>query len=218
MNRTSPLKITIITVLILFTLIVNGTATLTVGCSDFSSAGSDPQESRRDRDLQPERLMDAIGVKPGMTVAEPGCGSGYFTFKLAKRVGETGKVYAEDIDEKALSRLEARRDREGFDNIVTILGEVEDPLLPEGELDLVIFVHAFHDFEKPVEFLKNLKPSLKPGATVVDVDIDADMTGEHSHFDTQKEVREYFELAGYELVRSEDFLEKFFVLIFRPRN
>lgn len=187
-----------------------------LACSEPRTAFE--QESRRDRELQPERLMDALGVKPGMVVAEPGCGDGYFTFKLARRVGGSGRVYAEDIDSRALRKLEERRDREGVGNIVTVLGEVTDPLLPERELDLVIFIHAFHDFEKPVEFLENLKPSLKQGATVVDVDIDPEKTGNRTHFDTGDTVKNFFHQAGYEFVRSEDFLDDYFVLIFRVKE
>jgi ubiquinone/menaquinone biosynthesis C-methylase UbiE len=176
-------------------------------------------ESARDRQLQPERLMDAIGVVPGMTVAEPGCGAGYFTFKLAHRVGPTGKVYAEDISRSALDKLAERRDREGVANIVTILGEVEDPLLPAGEMDMVVIVQAVHSFDKPVELLVNLKPCLKPGALVVDIDIDPDKLESPSHhFPTADQVKSYFEQAGYEFVRSEDFLEQHLVMLFRVKT
>jgi ubiquinone/menaquinone biosynthesis C-methylase UbiE len=175
-------------------------------------------ESHRDRQLQPERLMDAVGVVPGMTVAEPGCGQGYFTFKLARRVGPTGKVYAEDISRNALDKLAERRDREGYTNIVTVLGEVVNPLLPAGEMDMVVFVQALHDFNKPVEFLVNLKPCLKPGALVVDIDMDPDKSASRSHFLTKDKVKSYFERAGYEFVRSEDFLEEYLVLLFRVKN
>jgi len=86
-------------------------------------------QSSRDAQVQPEKLMDAIGVKPGMVVGEAGAGEGYFTFKLSRRVGETGKVYANDIVQRVLNVIEGRCKREGITNITTILGKVEDTLV-----------------------------------------------------------------------------------------
>lgn len=176
------------------------------------------QESRRDRWMQPDRVLDAIGVKPGMVIGEAGAGQGYFTFKLARRVGPTGKVYANDINSRALDVLRERCEHEGINNIETILGKVEEPLFPSGELDLVIFVNAFHDFEKPISFLRNLKAALKPGATVVVVDQDPNKAGSHSHFLTQQEVKSLFDTAGYEFLRNEEFLSSSLILIFRLRE
>ena len=77
---------------------------------------------------------------------EAGAGRGYFTFKLARRVGRSGIVYANDIDEAALAQIESRCRSEGIQNIETVVGEIEDPRFPEEGLDLVIMVYALHDF------------------------------------------------------------------------
>jgi len=95
------------------------------------------QNSYRDQQMQPERLMDSLGVKPGMIIGEAGAGQGYFTFWLSKRVGETGRVYANDIDESVLRSIRNRCNREGIKNIETIVGEVEDPLFPAQQMDMV---------------------------------------------------------------------------------
>jgi ubiquinone/menaquinone biosynthesis C-methylase UbiE len=111
--------------------------------------------------------MDAIGVKAGMTIGEVGAGNGYFTFKLARRVGPTGSIYANDIDRGALRNIEAGARRRNLENIVIVRGETADPLFPPGVMDLVIMVYVFHELAEPVALLQNLKPSLKPGAPVV---------------------------------------------------
>ena len=84
----------------------------------------------RDKWHQPEKVMDLVGVRPGMIIGEVGAGHGYFTFKLSQRVGESGKIYANDISRSALRYLRDRCDRERITNIETFIGEVEDPLAP----------------------------------------------------------------------------------------
>src|SRR5512139_3858770 len=133
-------------------------------CLIIPSAGAQYQNPTRDAIEQPEKVMEATGVKPGMVIGEIGAGQGYFTFWLAKAVGETGKVYANDIDASALAAIERRRAAEKVFNIETILGTVDDPLFPPGALDMVFIVNAFHDLARPVELLAGLRPALKPGA------------------------------------------------------
>ena len=161
----------------------------------------------RDNYHQPEKVMDVVGVKPGMVIGEVGAGSGYFTFHLSRRVGDTGKIYANDISRRALASLRRKSEEEGISNIETIVGEVEDPLLPDGELDMVFIVNAFHDLAKPVELLNNLVPSLKPGAPVVIIDRDPDKVGGFSrHNLTREEVLEHIKNSNFELDRIETFL------------
>ncbi len=173
-------------------------------------------QSSRDAEVQPERLMDAIGVKPGMVIGEAGAGEGYFTFKLSRRVGETGKVYANDIVQRVLNVIERRCEREGVTNITTILGKVEDPLFPEGELDMVFMIAAFHDFEKKVEWLNNVKSCLKPGGTLVIVEMDPDKRGSgHSHLLTKEEILETVKKSGFKLDRIETFLSNHNIYIYK---
>jgi SAM-dependent methyltransferase len=170
----------------------------------------------RDNYHQPEKVMDVVGVKPGMVIGEVGAGGGYFTFHLSRRVGDTGKVYANDISRRALASLRRKCEEEGISNIETIVGEVEDPLLPDGELDMVFIVNAFHDLAKPVELLNNLVPSLKPGASVVIIDRDPDKVGGFSrHVLTQEEVLAHIKNSDFDLDRIETFLVQHNIYIIR---
>lgn len=179
-------------------------------------SGVSSAQSRRDAQVQPEKLMDAIGVKPGMVIGEAGAGEGYFTFKLSRRVGETGRVYANDIVERVLMVIENRCEREGITNITTILGKVEDPLFPEGALDMIFMISAFHDFEKKVEWLNNVKPYLKPGATLVIVESDPDKSGRGSgHLMTKDEILETVKESSFMLDRIETFLPTHNIYIYK---
>jgi ubiquinone/menaquinone biosynthesis C-methylase UbiE len=96
-----------------------------------------------------------------MAVAEIGVGQGRFAVHLAVRVGETGRVYAEDIDKNALRHLENRCKKGGLTNVETILGDVTDPMLPAGELDLIFVVSSYHHFKDPVALMHDARPALK---------------------------------------------------------
>lgn len=173
-------------------------------------------QSSRDAQVQPERLMDAIGVKQGMVIGEAGAGEGYFTFKLSRRVGETGKIYANDIVQRVLNVIDRRCEREGITNITTILGKVEDPLFPENELDMVFMIAAFHDFEKKLEWLNNVKRYLKPGGTLVIVEMDPDkMRRGYSHLMTKDEILETVKKSDFSLDRIETFLPYHNIYIYK---
>lgn len=169
----------------------------------------------RDQWHQPEKVMDLVGLKPGMIVGEVGAGHGYFTFKLAERVGASGKIYANDISQSALRYLKDRCEREGVMNIETVLGEVENPLLPKN-LDMVFIVNAFHDLAKPVELLNNLSVCLKPEARVVILDRDPKkLNYSTDHFLTRQMVLEKIEESVFELERLETFLPQHNIYILR---
>ena len=174
-------------------------------------------EEKINRERQPpEQVMDAIGLKPGMIVGEVGAGRGRYTVHLARRVGDTGKVYANDIDNEALNYLRDRCRRNNIRNIDIITGEEEDPRFPEKSLDMVMMVWVFHMLEKPVPLMKNLLPSLKPGATLVildppDDEIDAEIKQMEGKLDPNRlSIRARIEKAalesGFELVRVDRFL------------
>jgi ubiquinone/menaquinone biosynthesis C-methylase UbiE len=173
---------------------------------------------RRANDRQPpERVMNAIGVKPGMVIGEIGAGRGRYTLHLARRVGEKGKIFANDIDQGALAYLQKRLERNRFDNVRTVLGREDDPLLPKGSLDMAIMVWVYHHLSRPVALLKNLIPSLKPGAPVVIIDPDPEREGEK---DSQRpssrdSVEEEARAAGFELVGVETVLPRDLIFILR---
>jgi ubiquinone/menaquinone biosynthesis C-methylase UbiE len=177
------------------------------------------QDAHRDSQLMPEALLDSIGVRPGMIIGEAGAGQGYFTFKLANRVGPTGHVYANDIDEGALKVLWNRAQREGIAQITTVKGEVADPLFPVQDLDMVVLVVAFHDFEKPVAWLKKAARYMKSGANLVIIDVDPDRWGRgHYHYWTLKKISGYLETAGYRKIRVYTHLPRHNIYIYRPKR
>jgi ubiquinone/menaquinone biosynthesis C-methylase UbiE len=179
---------------------------------DWSSA----QNKYRDAQQQPEAIMDTIGVKTGMTIGEAGAGEGYFTFWLSKRVGETGKIYANDIKKSVLEKIKKRCERDSVTNIKTILGKQNDPLFPEGELDMVVMMLAFHEFKDHAKWLENVKPSLKPGATLVIIERDPEKIGSGwDHFMKNDDIVETMKKANFELVRIETFLKNDNIFIFR---
>lgn len=125
------------------------------------------ERSEREIEELPETAIDTIGVKPGMTVADVGAGSGYFTVRLSRRVGPTGKVLAEDIQPEMLRILKKRLDRENFTNIETVLGTETDPKLPAGQLDLILMVDVYHEFSQPQRMLRKVRESLKDDGRLV---------------------------------------------------
>jgi ubiquinone/menaquinone biosynthesis C-methylase UbiE len=163
----------------------------------------------------PDKVMDAAGIKLGMVVGEVGAGRGRFTMHLARRVGPTGKILANDIDSDALSYLDERCRLAGIDNVETILGKVDDPLFPKNSLDMAFMVWTYHFVDEPVALLKSLLPALKPEATVVLVEPDPVRgPGGSDHGISPERMGKEAAEAGFELERTENFLPEdlFFVL------
>jgi ubiquinone/menaquinone biosynthesis C-methylase UbiE len=167
--------------------------------------------------LDIDRAMDAIGLAPGMIVGEAGAGDGYFTFPMARRVGPTGAVYANDISARALRSLRERGATDGVTNVTTVEGGTSDPRFPRQDLQIVVIVHAFHDFTRPVEWLVSLKKYLRPGATVAIIDKDPEQ-GAESHFWPRERVIRHAREAGYELVKGVFDISDHLILVFTPRN
>ena len=137
-----------------------------------SVSGSWSTEPNRDRAGEAEAVMHAAGVKKGMTVADIGAGEGYYTIRLAARVGAKGRVLAEDIVKTFHDRLADRVYRDQLDNVSVKLGQPVDPQLPAGSFDRIFMVHMYHEVQEPYEFLWNLRPALAPEGMVVVVDAD----------------------------------------------
>ncbi len=178
-------------------------------------------EARLNRLQPPDQIMDAIGVKKGMIVAEIGAGRGRYVVQLAVRVGENGKVYAEDIDAASLQYLERRCERGGLKNVETILGDVTDPKLPKGELDLIFIISAYHHFDDPVALLKNARPALKSDG-ILAIGEWVSLDGSSPEFNTPEQMEAQMKQAGYRLDRIETFLEKnnMYIYVFQvgPNN
>jgi predicted methyltransferase len=117
----------------------------------------------RDQWQRPNALMDRLGIRAGTPVADIGAGEGYFTRHLATRVGPQGKVYAVDIDEKALASLRESSRASGFSHLETVLGTGDDPRLPASAVEVTLIVDAYHEFETPDAMLRRIHAALRPG-------------------------------------------------------
>lgn len=129
-------------------------------------------EEARDRLNEAGLVMAKAAIKPGMTVADIGAGEGYYTVRLAKEVGQDGRVLAEDIQPAVRDALADRVARERLENVSVKLGTPADPSLPEGSFDRIFMVHMYHEIAQPYEFLWRMRPSLRPDGLVVVVDAD----------------------------------------------
>lgn len=137
-----------------------------IGDTEFST------EAARDEAGEAEFVMDWAGIQLGTTVADIGAGEGYYTIRLAERVGPKGRVLAQDINRGALDRLGERVTREQLDNVAIKEGAADDPRLPENSFDRIFMVHMYHEIQEPYAFLWRMRPALAKGGQVIVVDRD----------------------------------------------
>jgi predicted methyltransferase len=128
------------------------------------------EEKERDKKLQVERVMDILGIKEGVHVADIGAGSGWFTVRAAKRVGSTGLVYAVDINPESIAYINRRTQHDGIANVHAILSQEDDPMLSKNSIDSVLLLKTYHEVAHPVLLLENLRKSLRSGARVGIID------------------------------------------------
>jgi ubiquinone/menaquinone biosynthesis C-methylase UbiE len=161
-----------------------------------------------DRDLwqRPDPIMDAMGIADASVVADVGAGSGWFTIKLARRVGPRGIVYAQDVQLEMLNAITRRVQREGLQNVRPILGRGSDPRLPARSLDAVLMVDAYHEIEDRVTMLANIARALKPDGTGPGPSLEERVSPDVVVKDAER--------AGLRLIRQEAFLAYQYFLIF----
>jgi ubiquinone/menaquinone biosynthesis C-methylase UbiE len=179
--------------------------------SIFDSAG-------RDERLQINRVMDILGIAPGKSVADIGAGSGWFTVRAARQVGEQGNVYAVDINPEAVRYVGERARKEHLRNVKTILGKADDALLPANAVDSVLLLKTYHEVADPVALLRKLRLALRPGARVGIIDRNGN--GQDHGVSREVVLHEATE-AGYQLLEQYDFvkgdkMDYFLVLV--PRD
>lgn len=179
-------------------------------------------EERFESSQPSEKIMDAIGLKAGMAVAEIGAGNGRFAVRLAKRVGEAGRVYANDIDPRALGFMRKRCLDEKITNMIVVEGKETDPNLPPAALDAVILANTLHMVKEPLPLLKNIIPALKPGGILAVIDFDKEKLisrGEAKGEDLLP--KEHFlrllSDAGFELVDEHTFLSRHYFVCLRAK-
>jgi SAM-dependent methyltransferase len=125
------------------------------------------EREEREREEEPNKLLEALKLKPGDMVADVGAGTGYFTFRIAPLVGPRGKVYAVDIQPEMLDLLRKKMKEQNVTNIVPVLGTIEDPKLPAGAVDLILMVDVYHEFSHPREMTVAMLKALKTGGRLV---------------------------------------------------
>lgn len=126
----------------------------------------------RDKADESGQISRALGIAPGMAVADIGAGSGYHTLRLSPLVGDEGRVYAQDVTEAYLAELRREVTRRGITNVEIVVGAGDDPKLPPGSVDRAILAHMYHEIAQPYALMWNLVPSLRPGAKVGILDVD----------------------------------------------
>lgn len=169
---------------------------------------------------KPDEVVRALGLRPGDTVGEIGAGPGYFTLRLARAVGPAGRVLAVDVVPEILAVLRQRLQAAGLDNVVPILGEPQDPRLPEAGCDLVLVVDSFHHFPDGTAYLRSLAARLKPGGRIANLDFhrrELPVGPPVEHKVSREEFLAAAEAAGLALVEEMDFLPHQYFLVLRPR-
>ena len=172
----------------------------------------------REAEERPDAALDAIGIAKGSTVADIGAGAGYFTWRLAERVGPSGKVYANDIQPKMLDLLRANMAARKLANVEPVLGTFDDPKLPRDAVDLVLLVDVYHEFSAPQSMLRKIRESLKKDGRLVLLEYRAEdpkVPIRPEHKMTVAQVKAEIEPEGFRFERLSDVLPRQHILIFR---
>lgn len=177
----------------------------------------------RDQLERPDLVLQAMDLKEGMTVAEIGAGTGYFSRRIAKAVGPKGKVYAVDIQPEMLELLKKYAAQEGVaNNIVSVLGTETDPRLPKKGVDRILLVDVYHEFQKPEPMLARIRESLAPGGTVTLIEYRLEgETASHinlAHRMSVEQVLSEWNPAGFELANRLETLPSQHLFIFSTRS
>ena len=178
------------------------------------------ERSEREMEEEPDKALDAIQLVKGSTVADVGAGSGYFTVRMASRVGVDGRVYAVDIQPEMLQLLQARLKQERIGNVTSVLGAIDDPRLPAGAIDLILMVDVYHEFSEPQKMLRRMREALKPGGRLVLLEYrkeDPSVPIRIEHKMTVAEAKMEVEAEGFTLSKVDGSLPRQHILIFtRP--
>jgi ubiquinone/menaquinone biosynthesis C-methylase UbiE len=183
----------------------------------YIGALEDPQ---RDAYQKPHEVVHALGLKPGEIIADIGAGSGYFTFHLARHVGEKGKVYAVDVSPDMILHVNRRIREFKMNNVVSVLADTDDPLLPDQSVNRFFICDVWHHIENQTKYLSLMKKMLKPGGEVVMIDFHKKdfLVGPPMNMKIAREdVIKRLESNGYRLTKEHTFLPYQYFLVFVPR-
>lgn len=177
----------------------------------------------RDKLEKPEVVIEAMHLKDGDVVADLGCGTGFFTRRIARAVAPSGKVYAEDIQPQMLDLLKKYVAEEGITNVIPVLGTETDPKLPRGRMDWILLVDVYHEFQEPAPMLAKIREALKPGGRIAlveyraeDPSVAPDIPPPH-RMSIEQILREW-EPAGFEMVERIETLPSQHLLVFTARR
>ncbi len=171
----------------------------------------------REAEEQPERMLDALKIKAGETVADVGAGAGYTSLRLARRVGPRGTVLATDVQPEMLAMLRDNARAAGVANIKPIRATQATTNLPDGQVDLALMVDVYHEASDPESLLKGLKKALKPGGRLVLVEFrgeDPEVPIKPEHKMTLAQVRKELEPQGFRFLESFEFLPWQHIIVF----
>ncbi len=171
----------------------------------------------REREERCSLLLTNLGLQPGHTVCDMGCGNGYYALRIAQLIGNNGTVLAVDIQSEMLELLRKRMEDQRIENVVPVLGSVHDPRLMPGSCDLVLLVDVYHEFSHPELMLAAIRRALKPGGRVALVEFraeDPDVPIKELHKMSKKQIMKEFPANGFKLVEQFDELPWQHVLFF----
>lgn len=174
----------------------------------------------REAEEAPSKAIEALDLRPGMTVADVGAGSGYYTFRIARQIGERGIVFATDVQRGMLDLIDGRMKREGVSNVRTVLGTADDPALPAQSIDLALMVDVYHELQAPQTFMRRLRETLKPDGRLVLLEFrkeDPRVPIRLEHKMTVDEARRELTADGYVFEKTIDVLPWQHVLVFKAK-
>lgn len=176
------------------------------------------ERSERELEELPEIALDKLGILPGMTVADVGAGSGYFTLRLARRIGPNGHVHAVEVQPDMLAILRERAAKSGMRNITPVLGSEADPRLPKQSMDLILLVDVYHEFSQPQKMLRRMRDALKNSGRLVLLEYrkeDPHIPIRQDHKMSIEEARQELEAEGFKLDKVLRDLPRQHILVFR---
>ena len=179
------------------------------------------ERPERESEEQPSLALPALKLKPGDAVADIGAGSGYYTRRLAKLVGEKGVVYAVDIQQEMLDLLTNKMAELKIHNVKAVLGNVKDPKLPRASVDLALLVDVYHEFDYPHEMIQAICTSLKPGGRIAFIEFrgeDQKVPIKLLHKMTEAQVRKEMAVHPLEWVETSEVLPWQHIIIFRKTS
>jgi SAM-dependent methyltransferase len=171
----------------------------------------------REREEQTLRVIEGLEIRDGQSVADLGCGSGYYTFLMAQRVGAKGTVFAIDIEPRMLQFVRARAQREGTTNVQPIQASTMDPNLPAESIDLLLMVDVYHELEHPYEVMQKVRAALKPGGRVALVEYrgeDPKVMIKPVHKMTERQIKAEMAAVGLRHVKTDGTLPLQHLVIF----